>query len=80
MPPKRSCSSRRFKRLPCSSEAREVQVLPKMGIDAVLTVPFMRGYLGYFCLLPQLPSSLGAATYKRSKRASLMTYVCQTPP
>lgn len=51
-----------------------------MGIDAVLTVPFMRGYLGYFCLLPQLPSSLGAATYKRSKRASLMTYVCQTPP
>lgn len=79
MPPRRSCSSRRFKRLPCSSEVR-VQVLPKMGIDAVLTVPFMRGYLGYFCLLPQLPSSLGAATYKRSKRASLMTYVCQTPP
>lgn len=51
-----------------------------MGIDAVLTVPFMRGYLGYFCLLPQLPSSLGAAMYKRSKCASLMTYVCQTPP
>lgn len=66
MLPRRSCSSHRFKRLPCFLEVR-VQVFPKMGIDAVPTVPFICGYLGYFCLLPQLPSSLGAA-YVQKKR------------